>query len=293
MTTARAILAMTLGTVLSASAFAAATPQSVNSTTAVPTPPANTPASASTMDTKAAETLLNSLTHNQVEIVQSFPSVGNLQGFVVKSKAGQGAPSIVYVDSQGRYAVVGALLTADGTNQSDTDTQKYINASVAKNALADSPNTAWVQDGKANAKHVMYVVADPNCIYCHKLYEMTRPAVQSGNLAIRWIWVGFLKDSSAGIAKAILAASNPSDAMAQNEKQFNDATESGGLAPLSAPNADADAKFAKNMAFLNKYQFPGTPVLIFQGQDGNPMSLYGVSPDDLDKTIQSMGQLPN
>lgn len=301
----RIVPAITLGTLIGVSAYAvAATPNSavtsstqpatVTSTTTVSSKTVTTEApSASQMDTKAAEVMLNKLTHNQVEIVQSFPSIANLQGFVVKSKDGQGSPSIVYVDSNGRYAIVGALLTANGVNQSDADTQKYINASVAKNALVDTPSTAWIQDGKADAKHAMYVVADPNCIYCHKLYEMTRPAVQSGDLSIRWIWVGFLKESSAGIAKAILAAPDPAAAMAQNEKQFNDSSESGGLAPLTGTNAGADAKFAKNMAFLNKYQFPGTPILLFQGTDGNPVSLYGISPDDLTKTIQSMGTLPN
>lgn len=299
----RIVPALTMCTLLSATAFAASTATPASATTGVTSSITTTststtktvgePASASTLNTKAAEAMLNKLTRNQVEIVQTFPSVGNLQGFVVKGKGDQSAPSIVYVDEQGRYAIVGSLLTANGVNQSDADTQKYINATVAKTALVDSPNTAWIQDGNPNAKHSTYIIADPNCIYCHKLYEMTRPAVKSGDLSIRWIWVGFLKDSSAGIAKAILAAKDPIAAMAQNENQFNDSNESGGLAPLANPTPDTNDKFAKNMAFLNKYQFPGTPVLIYQDTQGNPMSLYGVSPDDLDKTIKTMGQFPS
>lgn len=295
----RTVPAITLSAMLGATAFAATaastTPTPANTTTtvtsvittkAVPTP-------ASALNTEAAEALLNKLSRGQVTIVQAFPSLGNLQGFVVKPKSGQGAPSLVYVDANGQYAVVGALLTPTGANQSEADTQKYINAGTAKSALADSPSTTWIQDGNPNAKHSAYIVADPNCIYCHKLYELTRPAVQSGDLSLRWIWVGFLRDSSPGIAKAILAAKDPAAAMAQNEMQFNESQEAGGLPALTNASPDVDAKYAKNMAFLNKYQFPGTPVLIYQTTEGTPMSLYGISPDDLNKTISTMGQLPN
>lgn len=303
MTISRTTLAIALSTVLGATAFAATTPNAKPTptnmsttlasatTTQVATPSASTQAAAP-LNTKTAEALLNKLSHNQVTIVQAFPSLGNLQGFVVKPKNGQGAPSLVYVDANGQYAVVGAILTPEGVNQSEADTQKYINAGSAKDALADSPSTTWIQDGNPNAKHSAYVVADPNCIYCHKLYQLTRPAVKSGDLQLRWIWVGFLRDSSPGIAKAMLAAKDPAAAMAQNEDQFNESQEAGGLPPLDNASAEVDAKYAKNMAFLNKYQFPGTPVLIYQNTDGTPMSLYGISPDDLDKTINTMGQLP-
>lgn len=287
MLTSRSLSAMTLSALLVTGVYAA---PAVN-TTATKTPSA-APTAAPAMNTKAAEEMLNKLTRGQVDIIQAFPSIGNLQGFVVQAKGDKGSPSIVYVDGKGQYAIVGTLLTPDGANQSEMDNQKYINASVAKSALTDITNTAWIQDGSPNAKHSTYVIADPNCIYCHKFYELTRPAVKSGDLSIRWIWVGFLKDSSAGIAKAIMAAPDPLAAMAKNENQFNSDTETGGLAPLGNANADVNAKFNKNMAFLNKYQFPGTPVLIFQDTQGNPMSLYGVSPDDLNKTIQSMAPFP-
>lgn len=303
MTITRIVPIIALTTLLGSTAFAATAPNTnpapakistvvASATTTQVATPTSTTQTATPMNTKAAEALLNKLSRDQVTIVQAFPSLGNLQGFVVKPKNGQGAPSLVYVDANGQYAVVGAVLTPEGVNQSEADTQKYINAGSAKDALADSPGTTWIQDGNPNAKHMAYVVADPNCIYCHKLYELTRPAVQSGDLSLRWIWVGFLRDSSPGIAKAILAAKDPAAAMAQNENQFNESQEAGGLPPLSNANSDIEAKYAKNMAFLNKYQFPGTPVLIYQSTDGTPMSLYGISPDDLNKTISTMGQLP-
>ncbi|NNM59790.1 MAG: thiol:disulfide interchange protein DsbG [Legionellales bacterium] len=252
----------------------------------------NTAAPATVASSKASDLVLT-LTKGQATIVQSFDSLGNLEGFVVKPSGGQqGQPTIVYADKGGQYAFVGALLTPTGDNQSAADNQKYIVSTIAQQAFAKAKDTAWILDGKADAKHVTYAVADPNCIYCNKLYEVTRPYVKSGDLAIRWIWVGFLKPSSAGLAQAILGSKDPVQAMAQDEDKFNAATEQGGLTPLANPPKDVMDKFKKNMAFIGEFQFPGTPVLIYQDQSGKPQAAFGLPvADQLTKTINSMGKM--
>lgn len=240
-----------------------------------------------------AASLVMTLTKGQATIVQSFPSLGNLEGFVVKpAGTQQGQPTIIYADKDGQYAFVGALLTPTGDNQSATDNQQYIVSSIATKALGEAKDTAWILDGKPDAKHMTYVVADPNCIYCNKLYQVTRPYVQSGDLAIRWIWVGFLKDTSPGLAQAILASNDPIAAMAQDENGFNATTEQGGLTPITNPPKDVMDKYKKNMTFLGNFQFPGTPVLIYQDQTGKPQAAFGLPVgDQLTKTIDSMGTL--
>jgi thiol:disulfide interchange protein DsbG len=250
---------------------------------------AKTPAA----NNQQATNLVNKLTKGQATIVKSFPSLGNLQGYVVKPSNGQkGQPTVIYVDKNGQYAVIGVLLAADGENQSTKDNQQYIVSDIAQQALADAKNTAWVLDGKADAKHVTYAVADPNCSYCNKLYEVTRPYVKSGDLAIRWIWVGFLRDTSPGLAQAILAAKDPAQAMAQDEGKFDPKSGKSGLAPLTNPSKEVADKFKKNMDFIGKYQFPGTPVLIFRDQSGTPQASFGLPVDDqLANTINSMGTL--
>lgn len=238
-----------------------------------------------------ASDLVMTLTKGQASIVQSFSSLGNLEGFVIKpAGTKQGQPTIIYADKDGQYAFVGALLTATGENQSAADNQKYIVSTIAQKAFAQAKDTAWVLDGKPNAKHMTYAVADPNCIYCNKLYQVTRPYVQSGDLAIRWIWVGFLKQNSAGLAQAILASTDPLAAMATDENGFNASTEQGGLAPLVNPPKDVMDKFKKNMDFIGEFQFPGTPVLIYQDTQGVPQAAFGLpTGDQLTKTIDSMG----
>jgi len=267
--------------------FGFSTAFAADATTATPAT-----AAAPAAQTKASD-LVMTLTKGQATIVTSFPSLGNLEGFVVKPAGAQtGQPTIIYADKDGAYAVVGALLTPTGDNQSNLDNQKYIVSTIAAKALGEAKNTAWILDGDANAKHMTYAVADPNCIYCNKLYQVTRPYVKSGDLAIRWIWVGFLKNTSAGLAQAILASTDPVAAMAQDENGFNASTEQGGLTPLANPPKDVIEKFNKNMAFLGQFQFPGTPVLIYQDQQGKPQAAFGLPLDaELSKTIDGMGKL--
>lgn len=239
-----------------------------------------------------AESLVKKLTDDKVAIVKTFPSIGNLVGMVVQPKMGQGQATILYVDKDGQYLVSGVVISAAGQNNSDLDTQTYILNPLAQKAFQDSHNTAWVLDGQAKAKHSIYVIADPNCTYCHKLYQETRPLVKNGDLAIRWIWVGFLKQSSPGIAQAILAAKDPQQAMQQNESGFDEPKEQGGLAPLATADKTVLEKYNKNMNFMNKYQFPVTPIILYKTQDGQIMSKFGMpTGKELTDLVNSASQL--
>ncbi len=242
---------------------------------------------AQTTDSNKAKALINRATEGKVTVVQEFDAGNNLVGFVVKPKEQAGQQAIIYADKNGKYLLVGALIDAQGNNRTDLDTQKYIQSKVAKQAFKAANNTAWVQDGKSDAKHMMYVVGDPNCVYCHKFYQVTRPFVKSGDLAIRWIWVGYLKPSSAGMAAAILNAKDPAKLLAKNESGFSDRSEQGGIKPLKNPPQAALDKLQKNMDFMSKFQFPGTPVLIYMDQSGQPKTMYGVPQgEDLKKVVE-------
>jgi thiol:disulfide interchange protein DsbG len=221
--------------------------------------------------------LVTKLTDNQVTVVKTFPSIGNLMGVVIQPKdSPDGQQTIVYVDKNAQYLVSGALIAANGQNLSQADGKKYVTSKIAENAYNDLGTTAWIQEGQESAKHLIYIVADPNCVYCHKLYDETRNDVKKGDLKIRWIWVGFLKPSSQSIAKAIIGAKDPLAMMRNNESQFSDATEEGGIKTFDKPSAETNAKFDKNMAFINKYNFPGTPVILYKDTKGNAQAAFGL-----------------
>src|SRR4030065_62609 len=97
----------------------------------------------------------------------------------------------------------GNLTAAAAENPSKAEARQKVAASM----LADINQATWIRDGKS--AHVIYVFFDPNCPYCHKVYEMLRPQVQRGEVELRWVVTGKLMTNSAGKAAAMLESTHP------------------------------------------------------------------------------------
>ena len=274
---------MTLRTrlmITAASALLATATVSLAATPAVPATPAPAmpkSAAAATGVQDSYKNLVQQVTHGQIQVLKQFTGPGDLVGLVVKSPQGQKA--VIYVNKSAQYIIVGNVITADGQSQTATDTDKYVNTEIAQKAWANAANTAWILDGSAKAKHVIYAVADPNCSACHKFYSDTRPYVEKGDLAIRWILVGFLRPSSQGMAMAIINAKDPGALLKQNESQFNMDKEQGAIKPIDNPSADLKAKFAGNMKFMSDHQFTVTPTIIYLDAQGTAHTVMGALPE--------------
>lgn len=221
--------------------------------------------------------LVQKITNGQVQVIKQFAGPGDLVGLVVKSPEGQ--KGVIYADKNAQYIIIGNVIMANGQSRAAADTDKYVNTELAQKAWANASKTAWVLDGSANAKHVIYAIGDPNCSACHKFYSDTRPYVNSGDLAIRWILVGFLRPSSPGMAMAIMNAKDPSALLKQNEGQFNAGKEQGGIQPLANPSAALKAKLDGNTKFMSDYQFTVTPTIIFQDNQGKAHTVMGAVPE--------------
>jgi thiol:disulfide interchange protein DsbG len=236
-----------------------------------------------------SKALIEKLSQGNVTIVSNFDAIGGLEGFVVQGNDANSQQGIIYTDRQGNYLISGVVIDSNGNNIAQQDFEKYIAPNTANTAYANISMTTYVQQGNANAPHKMYAVMDPNCIFCHKLYMALQPYVQSGQLSVRWIVAGFLKSSSQGKALAILGASNPVAALAQNESNFNDSIEEGGIAPMNNPSAAVKAQFTNNMKFVVKSQISATPVILYKDQNGNSkMSMGGPDAAHLDAFINSL-----
>jgi thiol:disulfide interchange protein DsbG len=189
---------------------------------------------------------------------------------------------VIFADKNGQYLIVGTVVNADGQNLSDQYTQQYVNVGVAKAAYADLGNTVWFSEGSDKAPHKAYIIIDPNCIYCHLLYQEIEPMIQQNQVQVRWVPVGFLRPTSLGKAAKLLYSKDPITVLAQNENNFDTQSESGGIAPLAQNSNDAkvNAAFQKiqaNTDFFNKYgqAFIGTPVILYKTADGNPNFFSG------------------
>ena len=143
--------------------------------------------------------------------------------------------------------------------------------------LADIKQATWIRDGKS--AHVIYVFFDPNCPYCHKVYEMLRPSVQRGDVELRWIVVGKLMTTSTGKAAAMLEAKDPTEAFYRSERGFSQATGSfGGIEEEPAPRDETLRQLNANLALLNRSGFDAVPSLLFRAKDGKADIIRGAPP---------------
>jgi thiol:disulfide interchange protein DsbG len=236
----------------------------------------------------AGAQLVKKLANGRVAVVKSFPSVGNLEGFVVETLNGPKQQSIVYADKDGKYMIPGEVVSAEGINLVDADYKKYISTVQDPKIYANATQAHWVEEGKSNAQHKVYILAEPNCSACNMLYKELKPKVESGQLAIRWIFVAFMKPESAGMVAAIMQAKNPGQIVALNESKFDLKTETGGAKPTTINPKTQDA-IKQNMNFMMQSGFAGTPGIIFKTKDGKVQVARGfVKGKALDDMIETM-----
>lgn len=170
------------------------------------------------------------------------------------------------------FAAGNLTATAAG-NRSKAEARQKAAASV----LADIQQATWIRDGKS--AHVIYVFFDPNCPYCHKVFEMLRPQVQRGEVELRWVVVGKLMATSTGKAAAMLEARDPTEALYRNERGFSQETGSfGGIEEEPLPREDTLRKLKANMDLLRRTGFDAVPTLLYRTRDGKVELIRGAPP---------------
>lgn len=227
----------------------------------------------------AATKLVTSVIQGNAKITQEFQGIGNLKGFVLQSTQSSDQ-TVVYADDQGRYMVAGALINPAGQNLAQSDLQKYVNDPMAPAILKEVSTLHSFYQGQTKAPHQAYILAEPNCSACHALYQTIAPAIQSGSLGVHWVMLAFRQAQSAGQVAAMWQSPDPASVFANNEANFNESSETGGAAPLPDQQISAETKkdLAANLKFLEKYNFVGTPVIIYQNTQGQPEVIRGYLP---------------
>ncbi len=230
--------------------------------------------------------LVQRSTNNQLTILNHFDAEPDLYGFVVRNKNAQ--EGIVYTTRDGQYFFTGQLYSAAGKNLTQEQFNTYVEPESAKYAYANASKTSFIQQGKDTAPHKIYAVVDPNCLYCHKFIEAAQPFINKGQLAVRWIVVGFLKPTSQTKAYSIIGADDQVQALLENEKTFNESKEEGGIKPTADASGSTKREFEKNMGFMKDAHIMGTPAVIYQTQGGIKQLTQGM-PKDLKQFLNMPG----
>jgi thiol:disulfide interchange protein DsbG len=221
----------------------------------------------------------------KVKVVNQFTTaVPGLTGYIVTNQDGT---QVVYGD--GGYLIVGHIISPKGTDLTDDYRARYSpQPDLAGMVSKLDAGGHLIDEGRSTAP-LLYVFADPNCIFCYHFYRMAEPLVSSGQLQLRWVMVAFLQSSSAPKAAAILAATDPRAALHADEDRFDVTHESGGIAPARAQDEALQDLLQAHGSVLDLIGAGsvGTPTLLYRDAQGHWAAQIGLpSPDWLSRYAQ-------
>lgn len=221
----------------------------------------------------AATDLVNRLSGGKAAVVSTFQATEiGMTGVVMKKGAGH---VIVYVEPTGKFMLSGVAIDQGGKNLSQAYNEKYIPKPDFTGMWSEAEKTAYIEYGSPRAKSVIYVVGESNCGYCKRFHRDVKPLVDKGDLAVRWIMLGFDEAADAKAA-GVIAADNKKEAM-------DLLYEKGQTLPA---NAKALEKVKVNHAFADKFGIGGTPFILSKEASGKIVATPGaVAGASLEKLV--------
>lgn len=206
-----------------------------------------------------------------LSLIKRFQGPSGLTGWIMRDQTGTYYPFFTTPD--GKVLISGALINSNGVNLSRMYENLYApKVNLIKLWKRFEGSTYVIEGPKSNPKHVIYVVMDPNCIFCHLFWLAIQPYVKAG-LQVRWVPVGFLKPSSLNKAAEILMKGAP--ALVKDEQNFNVKTESGGINGM-APSAKVSQELSANYALMKDALVRGTPGIFYKDNNGVVLRKVGM-----------------
>lgn len=225
-----------------------------------------------------AVALAAKLAGGKASVISSFQATEIGMTGVVMKRSGQHV--IFYVEPTGKYMFSGVAIDKDGKNLMTAYNEKHLPKPDFAAMWKKAEKTAYVEYGSPLAKSVIYVVGESNCGYCKRFHRDIKPLVDKGDVAVRWILLGFDEKADAKAA-GVLGAANPKEAVeALYEKS------------QALPVTKAAAEKVKlNHAFAEEFGIGGTPFILSKGKDGKVTATPGaVSGEGLEKLVASSGK---
>lgn len=196
-----------------------------------------------------------------LEVLGEFEAPSGLRGYA--GMAGQN-PVAVYVTEDGRHAVVGVMINAEGEDVGAEALQRLVAEPISERTWAQLESSDFIVDGNTDAPRVVYAFSDPNCPFCNRFWLAARPWVDSGKVQIRHIMVGVIRADSANKVAAMYAADSPAEAFQRNERNFAE----GGIKPAAEVSTDVRRRLDTNHQLMRELGFQGTPGILFLDEVG-------------------------
>ena len=203
-------------------------------------------------------------------VVRHFPAASSLTGWVVQSSSGQ--YTVLFSTPDGKTLIAGALISSLGQNLAKQYYERYVPRPDLRNLWKSFHKASVVVEGAEHPKSVIYVIMDPNCIYCHMLWIALQPYEAEG-LQVRWVPVGFLHQDSPGKAAAVLKGGVA--ALEREQQGFNVQTESGGIRPAQI-TPGLKKELVANEKLMHDAQVEGTPGIFYKDKAGQVLRKDGM-----------------
>jgi len=212
------------------------------------------------------------------EIIQRFDAPSGLQGYAARYN-GQGVA--LYLTADGEHVLVGSLLNAQGEDLSRQPLDKLVYEPLAKEMLGKLERSTWIADGSAKAPRVIYMFSDPNCPYCNMFWKQARPWVEAGDVQIRHVMVGMLRQDSVEKAAALLNAKDQQAALHEHESAGK-ASQLQGLKKI--PDA-IQKQLDSNLGLMAEMGVSATPAIFYPDESGQLRQQRGAPSPDVLKQI--------
>lgn len=213
--------------------------------------------------------VIKALEQQGLEIQGRFEAPSGLRGYA--GSAG-GRPISVYLTSDGKYALVGTLIDAQGNDVGAEALRKLVSGPAGQKMWEQLEHSTVVVDGQADAARIIYTFTDPNCPYCNAFWRASRPWVEAGKVQLRHVLVGIIKQDSPTKAAAILQASSPAQALAYNEEHHDQ----GGIKPAASVSPEVAKTLQQNLMLMTALGFQGTPAIVFKDAQGQVQTRSGM-----------------
>lgn len=230
------------------------------------------------------ERLISQISDNKLQAIKTMSVGKNLTAVIVSHAEPSIQPSLVYLDGSKQHLLEGQVIGPDGVNLTAGHINHVLQPIVDHNAWRALPKTQWLLDGHLKAKHKIYVLADPNSLIVRDYYFQTlKPAIDSGDLAVRWVLVGGIGRKSQQLTAQILKSQKP---LINWHRQLEKLQGQQGPIKQAPPIKQV---MSKNLQFLLTYRYHQFPTTLFKTTDQKLHVVYGFIQDE----ILMSGFLPN
>jgi len=204
-------------------------------------------------------------------VVSSFAAASSLTGWVLQDRSGKF--TIVYTTPDGESMISGVLYSRNGDNLTSLYTDLYVPSADLNALWTRLEHARFVVSGaQQEPKSVIYVIMDPNCIYCHFLW-LALKAYEAAGLQVHWVPVGFLHADSVPKAAALLTRG--AGALQGLEENFDEKTESGAIEPIEV-TAEMKEALVANQQIMRDSTMSGTPGIFYKDAEGHVRRKQGM-----------------